>query len=142
VQGFSTSGVGVEGRTLSASGAGVIARGSGASGTALQIQSGAIKVLGAGVGTNTTVFIHVVTLANSGVGYTRIDHPLTNGDPNAILIVTPNHSPGGVNLSYDFREVAVRYDATANKWMILTPTGGAFGTGVLGAAFNVLILKP
>lgn len=139
VRGESTTGVGVEGSAFSPSGIGVRAVGSGTTGTALEISNGAIKVRNAGIGTNTAVFIHLATVANSILNRTTIDHPLTNGDPNAILIVTSNYSPGGVSgRSYD--TVGVRYDTFDNKWAILANNGGF--NSLVGATFNVLIIKP
>ena len=39
-------------------------------------------------------FVHVATAANITSNWTTIDHPLTNGNPNAIILVTPNWNPG------------------------------------------------
>jgi len=140
VRGFSTSGVGVEGRTISVSGVGVIARGSGASGTALQIQNGAIKVLGAGSGTSTPVFTQQATAGNTSGNYTLIDHPMTNGDPNAILIVTPNWNPGGGALgTYNNHPIGVFYSSSIGKWAIFNQD---LTTMPVNAAFNVLVIKP
>ncbi|MBU1877357.1 MAG: hypothetical protein KJ734_00240, partial [Chloroflexi bacterium] len=41
-------------------------------------------------------FVHTTTAANTSGNYTYIDHPLTNNNPNAIVLVTQNWNPGGV----------------------------------------------
>ncbi len=125
------------GKTTSATGVGVVARGSGTSGTALEIADGAIKVFGAGLNSSTPVFIHQATEANTGINGTTIDHPHTNGSPNAILIVTHNRSPGGVAGANYLSEISVRYVGT--QWTIYD--GSFFGIPV-GTAFNVLVIKP
>src|SRR5207244_5216796 len=74
--------------------------GNGSTSMALRIANGGIQVAGAGIGTSTAVFIHYVDpdpKCTNGAGNqicSVIDHPLTNGDPNAILIVTPHRNPG------------------------------------------------
>ena len=40
-------------------------------------------------------FVHTATATNTGFNYTLIDHPLTNNNPNAIVLVTQNYNPGG-----------------------------------------------
>jgi len=103
VGGFANHGpaVGVLGYTTSSDSpsAGVKAQyAGGGAGTALEVTGGAIKITGAGLGTNTAAFIHEVTSSNWVPGYlfTWIDHPLVNGDPTVLLIVTRNDSPAGV----------------------------------------------
>lgn len=67
------------------------------SGPALEIGAGTIKVSGAGLNTPTSVFIHRTTNGNmdSGDYWSRIDNALTDGDPNALLIVTGRYVRGG-----------------------------------------------
>lgn len=92
------------------------ALGAGPSGTALRIESGAIKVHGAGVGTNTTVFIQKATASNISGNQTVITHPLTDGNPNVILIVTPNNNPGGGASTGNNHPIGVFYHGS--KWTI------------------------
>jgi hypothetical protein len=145
VWGESVSGRGLVGNTVSGygvlgystgSGTGVRADGNGSATTALEINNGAIKVSGAGVGTSTAAFIHQ---AAGGSYRTCIDHPMTNGDPNAILIVTLNFST-----SDNTHAVAVGYDAsgvacTAGRWYIFDELGNVI---FAGQHFNVLVIKP
>jgi hypothetical protein len=107
-------------------------------GTALEINGGALKVTGAGIGTNTTVFIHQET--TGGTNATTINHPLINGDPNAILIVTYNETGSGTSISLPPGGYGVRYNSATNQWEIylLDSTQNI----PAGATFNVMIVKP
>lgn len=83
-------------------------------------------------------FTHVAKTANISQNYTFIDNPATNGNPNAILIVTPNRSPGGVGAPFYYGSVSVSY-ANA-KWGILHDKGPTEPIGD-GESFNVLVMK-
>jgi len=133
VYGNSTGGVGIYGTTSSATGAGVYATNLATGvGTALEV-SGAIKVSG----TNKAAFQHTATPANIFSNYTTIDNPMTNGDPNAILIVTPVLLPPS-NQYVDF-PIGVWYSSGTAKWTIFnqSSTGGI----PPNAAFNILVIK-
>lgn len=133
---------GVHGKSASFSGAGVRAEGAGPLGTALDIRSGSIRVAGAGPGTSTPAFIHVATQANSnncdGSGCfcyaTRIDHPLCNGDPSAILLVTVNGRAGSGSTLLQ----RVEYDVGEARWYIHVFFDEYF---CAGQKFNVLVIK-
>lgn len=66
------------------------------SSTAVKLGTGKVVVEGAGVNTATSTFVHKATAANSpgAAGYTVIDNPYCNGNPQAILIVTMNGTYG------------------------------------------------
>jgi hypothetical protein len=137
------TGVGVYGETSGASGAGVHAKGSSTTGIALKLSNGGIQVEGAGLGSSTPVFIHQATSGNITCGFsqcTLIDHPLTNADPHALLIVTPNFNsatyPSIVNNQHP---VGVQYLETPSRWVIYNVDLAAMTEG---AAFNVLVVKP
>jgi hypothetical protein len=136
----SDAGSGVWGRSWSATGAGVVAEGPQsigvASGTALEIREGGIKVKDAGLGTSTPVFVHRATAENIASNYTTIDHPLTDDDPHAILIVTQNYNPGGGAGQANNHSVAVDYKN--GKWRIHNQDGMPMA---VNAAFNVLVVK-
>jgi hypothetical protein len=103
-------------------------------GTALEIRTGgAIKVTGAGQFTGTPVFIHRAMGSNISGHITAIDHPLSNNDPNAILIITPNWTPSGI---YNTNAVGVWYNG--NRWTIFNQNLAPMLTN---SAFNVLIVK-
>ena len=84
-------------------------------------------------------FVHVATAANIDAHTTLIDHPLTNGNPNAIVLVTPNYDPGGVCgcMPANF-PIGVGYDSPTARWVIYSPNG-APDPMPLGAAFNVYV---
>ena len=116
VMGISNSGNGVYGASQSSTGVGVRAVGSGINtstqGTALAIDSGAIRVNGAGQATLTPVFIHIASAGTITSNYTCIDHPLTNNAPTAILFITQNYGPYSV---YNGNPVGVFYSTAQSK---------------------------
>ena len=86
------------------------------------------------------VFVHKATSANSSGHVTRIDHPLSNNDPNAIVFITPNRNPGGVGGTYNNHNIGVYYEGSPiNKWSIFNQD---IATMPNDAAFNVLIPHP
>ncbi|HEX6032755.1 MAG TPA: hypothetical protein VFY90_15090 [Tepidiformaceae bacterium] len=106
--------------------------------TALEV-AGPIKVSGA----NPAAFVHEATAdaidAACAAGQcTQIDNPLTNGDPNAILLVTQlwDADPGGQ--VYNPHAVGVWYDPEKEKWEIFNEDQEAMPEGAL---FNVLVIK-
>jgi hypothetical protein len=94
-----------------------------------------VFVLTAGAG----VFVHTATAGNSSGDYTKIDNPLTNGNPNAIVFATPNLNPGGVGATYENHNIGVYYNTLAGKWAIFNQDITAVP---VNAAFNVLVLVP
>jgi hypothetical protein len=147
VYGFSNDpqGCGVEGHTASPTGIGVLASTPAPEITALAIGTGNIRVLGAGQNTPTPVFIHVASERNTRGGYTILDHPMTNGDPNAILIVTRRIVASGdpaqrasAGLEMDGGGLGVGYSQRAEKWMIGQHSGKPIAAN---AEFNVLVFK-
>lgn len=113
-------------------------------GPALAIGSGGVRVVGAGVNTDTAVFIHEVTAANIDCFIlcfgTTIDHPLTNGDPNAILIVTPRG-----RLDRAVPGVMTFFSELENKWRLFVPDAMVdinAPTLETGDRFNILVVKP
>ncbi|HEX5442119.1 MAG TPA: hypothetical protein VFW76_14620 [Ktedonobacterales bacterium] len=64
-------------------------------------------------------FIWRATASNSGGDYTIIDNPATNGNPNAVILVTHNWNPGGVAGVYENHRLGVYYiGGSTNKWAI------------------------
>ncbi len=110
---------------------------SGATTAALELRSGGIKVTGAGVGTSGPAFIHRAQAGNTSGHITIIDNPFSNGDPNAILIVTANWNPGGGGGVYNNHAIGVYY--SASRWSIFNQDLVAMPNN---AAFNVLVIKP
>jgi hypothetical protein len=104
------------------------------------VLEGQIRVPGAGIGTNKAVFIHRATATNIITNFTVITNPNSDGDPNAILFVTPNWNPGGVGGVYNNHPIGVFFcQRCSNKWAIFNQD---FAAIPLNAAFNVMIVKP
>lgn len=140
VIGQSISGAGVQGINgpkrgkLGTDEAAVVADATINAGTALQIENGAIRVKGAGIGTPTAALKVRVETEDWQV---YIDHPQCNGDPNAILLVTQET----VDFTHRPVPVSVTYGPIRNKWYIrnVDVVSGYFPVGM---QFNVLIIKP
>lgn len=143
-----STGTGVSGS--SNGGIGVRANNASNTGTALSISQGAFRVEGAGVGTSTTVFIHQAQTGAGGnmcpslANTTVINNPLTNGDPNAILIITINGGTMGSVVAPNSPQMAVSYDTNnmcgfGQRWLIANLSYNAIPNG---AKFNVLVVKP
>jgi hypothetical protein len=79
-------------------------------------------------------FVQVATAANISGNLTIIDHPLTNGHPDAIVLVTPNYHPGGVGGTYDNHPIGVYYNG--GQWTIFNQD---LGSMPVDAAFNVMV---
>ena len=97
-----------------------------------------IQITGAASNTPTPVFIHFATagsIPGLGAPATVISNPQCDGNPNAILIVTPNrNASGGIDNPHPF---AVDYNGT--NWRIYNTDIAAMP---VGTAFNVLVFKP
>jgi hypothetical protein len=106
------------------------------SGSALTIGGGALHVSGASTNTSTTAFIHIA-LPSSIIGnYTIITNSICDGDPNALLLVTPTISPHGGSTLYNNHPVGVWYNGS--HWTIFDEDNATF---VANTAYNVLIIK-
>lgn len=81
-----------------------------------------------------TSFIHRASPSNIKDNWTVIDHPATNGAPNAILVVTPNFSPGGKGGTYLNHPIGVWF--ADGRWAIFNQDRAPMPEG---AAFNVLV---
>ena len=81
-------------------------------------------------------FIWTVTGASQSGATTEINNGATNGNPNAILFVTQNWSPGGVcGCVTDTSPISIYYDTSTDEWTIVDEDGSAVP---VGAQFNVL----
>lgn len=142
VYGLNQGGPGIIGESSSGTAAGVTAIGSGSTGTALLLQKGSLRVQSAGLGTGTPVFIHRAAAGNINASATCLDHPMTNGDPNAILIVTYSFNPGGGGGEFHDHAIGVLYESGgqfADRWCIINQDGANM---LAGRDFNVLVVKP
>ena len=155
VYGFSQNFHGVVGDTDDDSGAsaGVYALGAGNvnQSIALGISSGGIKVNHAGVNTDTPLFIHKVAtggggnVCTGGAWASTIDYELINGNPDAILLLTPNNGPYSGGTTPLNSIPAVFYDNTnfcghgAGKWVVYNLALAALPNN---AMYNVLVVVP
>lgn len=128
VGGSSTTGPGVFG--ISTSGPGVRAAAATPTGVALEL-NGAVVVSGSVL----PVFRHVSSGGNVFGNMTHIDHPLTNLDPTALLVVTHEYAAGAA--AY-IGAVGIYYDNTQGKWAIFREDTAAMPTGMI---FNVFVVK-
>jgi NADH:ubiquinone oxidoreductase subunit len=87
--------------------------------------------------TDSAAFVHTATAANISGNWTPIDHPLTNDNPNAIVLVTQNWNPGGVGSTYNNHPIGVWYSGGAKKWAIFNQDLASMPDG---AAFNVIVI--
>ena len=85
---------------------------------------------------DTSVFVHIARAGNTGDNYTLIDHPLTNGRPNSVLLVTSNWNPSGIGYTYLDHPIGVWYSGGQQKWSIFNQDLAPMPEG---AAFNVLV---
>ncbi|MCJ7738003.1 MAG: hypothetical protein MUQ10_11955 [Anaerolineae bacterium] len=83
-----------------------------------------------------TYFVHTSTVANMSLNWTYIDHPLTNSNPDAIVLITQSWNPGGGDEQYHPHPIGVWYSSSAQKWAIFNQD---LATMITGVHFNVLI---
>ena len=105
------------------------------------IAADALRAPGAGINTGGFAFTHRATagsITGAASHITRLDHPLCNGDANAILIVTHNWSADISASLYHPQVVGVYYDGT--RWNIFHEDNATAMQA--GDAFNVMIIKP
>ena len=98
--------------------------------------NGNLVVPDAGINTPTFVFIHQHTGADALE--TELNHPLLNGNPNAIIFVTYNATGNG-SLAIS-GGIGVRYDPDTGRWYIYTLSGT--NDILQNATFNVMIVTP
>jgi hypothetical protein len=118
-------------------------------GTALEVVKGAIRVKGAGQNTPTTMFW--TRFRDMGPQHegeciitcwvVTIDHPLANGDPNAMLTVTPRYDGSGVFAGAVPDYYALRYNDTTARWQLIAHMTD-YPAALYKTGFNILIVKP
>jgi hypothetical protein len=80
------------------------------------------------------IFVHRATEENVSQNSTYIDHPISNGNPDAILVVTPNWNPEGSPGIYNAHPIGVWYDSEAQRWAVFNQD---LADMPVEAAFNV-----
>lgn len=81
-----------------------------------------------------SAFVHTATADTMGFSWTHLHHPQLNGEPDAIILVTHNMTPGGAVPVYDDHTIGVWYNSLESRWAIFHQDGTAVP---LGASFNV-----
>jgi hypothetical protein len=84
------------------------------------------------------IFIHHATPENTSANSTYLHSSLTEGNPNAVLVVTQNWNPGGSSGKYNDHPIGVWYNTKRSKWAIFNQDRAAMP---VGADFNVAVLK-
>ena len=82
-------------------------------------------------------FIHIANPANSSGDHSLIDNPATNGNPDAIIVVTQNWSPPGGQNIYDDAALGVYYNG--EQWAVFHQNRT---TPPAGAAYNIAVYPP
>ena len=126
VRGIADRGVGVEGHAEAGTG---IRASHGRGGTALEIANGALRVSG----TVRPAFVHTTEPRNTSGDTTCLDHPLTNGQPDAMVLVTHRWGGSGANV----HATGVYYESDSRRWCIFTEAGTAMP---VDTTFNVLVV--
>ena len=83
-----------------------------------------------------SVFVQTATTANTLGGATYINSTLTNGLPNAQILITPNYDPGGKNGVINDHPVGTYYNPTLKEWGVLNEDGSSM---TIGAHFNIMV---
>ena len=92
--------------------------------------------------TQASHFIWTATSSNTSGNATLINNLATDGAPGALLFVTPNFDPGGVNGGYDNSPIGVYYDSsagTSGEWGVFNENST---TMPAGTSFNVFLVPP
>jgi hypothetical protein len=91
------------------------------------------------LGADDRTFIHTTSSGNLAGSATYLDHPLLNGNPNALMTVTKNFGAFGI---FSVSPIAVRYDPARNQWAIVNqPVGGVEAVMPEGQTFNVYVFQ-
>jgi len=83
-------------------------------------------------------FVHTSTGDNISANSTYLDHPLLNGNPDAVVYVTQNWNPSGSGGTYNDHPIGVWYDGGRDQWAVFNQDRDAMPED---AAFNVAVLS-
>lgn len=83
-------------------------------------------------------FVHTTSRYNTSSNWTDIDNELTNNNLKALLSVTQNWNPGGVDGNYNPHPIGVWYNKEKDKWSIFNEDKE---TMPIGVAFNVWVYQ-
>ena len=92
----------------------------------------------AATGATDVRFVQVAVSSNTSSFFTTVNNSATNGNPKALLFVTPNWNPSNTSTgTYDDHPVGVFYESGIRRWAVFNED---FAAMPLGAAFNVLVV--
>lgn len=97
---------------------------------------GAVFNVSVSKGSGGALFVHRARAGEAPDNTTYLDHPLTNGKPEAVLQVTPNWNPSGRGAVYDNHPVGTFYDSERERWAVYNQDDAPMPNG---AAFNVAV---
>ncbi len=82
-------------------------------------------------------FLHIISTQNFAGGFSVIDHPQLNNNPNAVVKILQNHAPD-IRMPYKLNpdEATAIYDAPTGKWYIQNVNGNPLS---IYTAYNVVI---
>lgn len=86
-------------------------------------------------------FVHMATHQNTTSNWTDINNELTNNNPDALVFVTQNWNPGGVDGTddnYNQHPIGVWYNKKQGKWSIFNQDKAPLPVGL---AFNVWVYQ-
>ena len=83
-------------------------------------------------------FRHFTTTETVQDRWTVLDHPLANGNPDAVVFVTHNWNPAGTVGTYHDHMLGVAYESSTGRWNIRNLDGDPMPLGVY---FNVTIVS-
>ena len=83
-------------------------------------------------------YLHV-TSGNGNTTTARLDHPLLNNNPEAIVLATPNWNPGGGASAYHDHPIGMWYVPSQAAWFIYNEDSSIMTNGL---AFNIFIANP
>jgi uncharacterized membrane protein len=127
----SGSEVGQQQQNAEPQGGGASSEGEGASGS--DAGEGAVGAVGFDA-----AFVHTSTDDNISANSTYLDHPLLNGNPDAVVYVTQNWNPSGSGGTYNDHPVGVWYDVSRKKWAVFNQDRAEMPRDT---SFNVAVLK-
>jgi hypothetical protein len=85
---------------------------------------------------NKASFVHRATDKNSRGDYTYIGDPSINGDPNAIVLISPTSDQENLGTASYKHNIGVWYEGGARKWAIFNQDRAAVPSG---ATFEVVV---
>jgi hypothetical protein len=96
-----------------------------------------VLIGGSATGGGSPRVITTTTTSRVGDG-TLFSNPVSNGNPNALVLDTPDWNPGGKGGTTSTSQTAVDYDTTSAHWGVFDQNGTS---APLHSAYNVLIFR-